>query len=220
MKTLKHIELFEAWSAKFNRTLQGAYAKGMETGKGFGKAAKDVMDYATRAVSKEVFSVTVKLGSLVKEWVMTHDTEFILKPIEVLKSGFSVKSLKILETPNAFLIIPVIINEDKRYVKISGNDERGTLMFSYTGQFNGNSAYNMRFSDRKSAEDFFTMLVQSVLSSPEKGEPAVEGGFGYSASAAALKIGPEIPGITEDKQLILDFIQKNVLSKDMREFIM
>jgi hypothetical protein len=217
---MKYVELFEAWSAKFNRTLQGAYAKGLETGKGFGKAAKDVMAYATRAVSKEVFSVTVKLNDLVKEVVMTHDPEFILKPIEVLKSAFSTKSLQILETPNAYLTIPVIVNKAKNFIKISGNDRRGTLLFSYNGMFNDNYAYSMRFSDRKSAEDFFTMLVQSVLSSPEKGEPAVEGGFGYGAMAAALKIGPEIPGITEEKQLILDFIQKNVLSKDMREFIM
>jgi len=220
MKTLKHIELFEAWSSKFNRTLQGAYAKGLETGKGFGKAAKDVIAYATRAVSKEVFSVTVKLNDLVKEVVMTHDPEFILKPIEVLTSAFSGASLKILETGNAYLIIPVIVDEAKRYVKISGNDRRGTLLFSYTGKFNENNAYNMRFSDRKSAEDFFTMIVQSVLSSPEKGEPAVKGSFGYDDMRAALDLGPEIPGITEEKQLILDYIQKNVLSKDMREFIM
>ncbi len=55
MKT-KYIHLFEKWSANFNRTLQGAYAKGMETGKGFGKAAKDVMDYANRSISKEEFN--------------------------------------------------------------------------------------------------------------------------------------------------------------------
>ena len=45
---MKHIKLFEAWSAKFNRTLQGASAIAKSTNKGFGKAEKEVRDYAEK----------------------------------------------------------------------------------------------------------------------------------------------------------------------------
>ena len=54
---MKHIKMYEAWSAKFNRTLQGASAIATATNKGFGKAAKAIKDYAERSISKEKFSL-------------------------------------------------------------------------------------------------------------------------------------------------------------------
>ena len=75
---MNHIKLFEEWSPKFNRTLQGASAIATSTNKGFGKAAKAVKDYAEKQISKEEFSLELENGD---KLIITHDANFLLNPI-------------------------------------------------------------------------------------------------------------------------------------------
>jgi hypothetical protein len=227
MKT-KYIDLFEKWSAKFNRTLQGAYDKGMETGKGFGKAAKDVMDYANRSISKEEFQVIGKMHSEEIKFIIVYDPNTILKPISSIENYNELRNLEhLLPGAPGSLVIPIkepVIwrREDRpvNFLKIQAGDKKTKLLLCKSASFRASETYDIRFSDRKSVEDFFAMLIQSILSSPEKGGPAKEGLFGHDVRRASLGLDPFIPGLTKEKQLVLDFIQKNVLSKDMREFIM
>jgi hypothetical protein len=236
MKT-KYIDLFEKWSAKFNRTLQGAYDKGMETGKGFGKAAKDVMDYANRSISKEEFQVTAKAGfidgrmhSEEIKFIIVYDPNTILKPISSIENYNELRNLEhLLPGAPGSLVIPIkekmrLVNRvtplDVNFLKIQAGVKNTKLFLCKSASFPASDTYDIRFSDRKSVEDFFAMLIQSILSSPEKGGPAKEGLFGHDVRRASLGLDPFIPGLTKEKQLVLDFIQKNVLSKDMREFIM
>jgi hypothetical protein len=224
MKT-KYVDLFEKWSAKFNQTLQGAYAKGMETGKGFGKAAKDVMAYANRSISKEEFQATGIISGYPEEikFKIVHDPNTILKPISSIENYNELRNLEhLLPGAPGSLVITVKDNlrNQTNFLKIQAGDKNTKLLLCKSASFPASDTYDIRFSDRKSVEDFFAMLIQSILSSPEKGGPAKEGLFGYNAMSAALKLDPFIPGLTKEKQLVLDFIQKNVLSKDMREFIM
>jgi len=76
---MKHIKLFEAWSSKFNRTLQGASAIATSTNKGFGRAAKSVRDYAERQISEEKFTLELEDGSTV---ILTPDPDFLLHPVD------------------------------------------------------------------------------------------------------------------------------------------
>ena len=94
---------------------------------------------------------------------------------------------------------------------------------------------NVRFSDRGSLEDFLAMLIQSILSSNEGGSPAEPDRYGYTTTNTAIlntggfsKCTPEeqekyyekLPGLTKEKQDILEFIQKNLLDKDIRNLLM
>jgi hypothetical protein len=74
----------------------------------------------------------------------------------------------------------------------------------------------VRFLDRKNIADFFSMLIQSILSSPEAGNPAEPGRFGWKEGSDS----PEIQNLTLEKQQILDLIQNDILSRDMRQFTM
>jgi len=76
---MKHIKLFEVWSSRFNRTLQGASAIATSTNKGFGRAAKSVRDYAERQISEEEFTLELGDGSTV---ILTPDPDFLLHPVD------------------------------------------------------------------------------------------------------------------------------------------
>lgn len=95
------------------------------------------------------------------------------------------------------------------------------------------SAIDLRFSDRASLEDFLAMLIQSILSSNEEGKYAVPNRYGYTTTNINLaKVRPdeltsdqetyfrELPGMTREKQDILEFIQINLLDKDIRNLLM
>jgi hypothetical protein len=198
MKT-RHIELFEKWSANFNRTLQGAYAKSKETNKGFGRAAKNIMDYANRSISREEFLVKDNDG---REYKITFAPEVILEPIKSIRGTDE---------------IPVISQRspvEDHSVNPSWFELRNGGMYLKPGHEYG--YFQVRFLDRKNIEDFFSMLIQSILSSPEAGKPAEPGGFGWKEGGDS----PEIQNLTLEKQRILDLIQNYILSRDMRQFTM
>jgi hypothetical protein len=208
MRKLKNIELFEAWSSKFNRTLQGAYAKGLETNKSFGKSAKDVLDYANRSISQEVFKIQMNNQPPVK---ITHDPEFILKPIEIF-----IKENGDLSKENNYLVIPIIVSSI--HISKQSKEKR-----PYELIFRNNKIYagpkdrkltvlptpemEIRFSDRKSIEDFFAMTIQAISSSPEK-------------TSLPGSVTDFLPGDTQEKQIILGLIQKIILDKDIRQYTM
>jgi hypothetical protein len=199
MKT-RHIELFEKWSANFNRTLQGAYAKSKETDKGFGRAAKNIMDYANRSISREEFLVRSENGC---EYKITFAPEVILQPIKFI---VGIK----------YFDFPVICQEpswdqDGRPYKFEYYNGGMYLKPTYEG-----GLHRVRFLDRKNIEDFFSMLIQSILSSPEAGNPAEPGRFGWKEGGDS----PEIQNLTLEKQRILNSIQNEILSRDMRQFTM
>lgn len=208
MKTLKNIELFEAWSSKFNRTLQGAYAKGLETNKSFGKSAKNVLDYANRSISQEVFTVEMNNRTPVK---ITHDPEFILKPIEIF-----IKENGDLSKENNYLVIPIIVS-DGALAPFDPTKIPYELIFRNNKIYAGKRdrkltvlptpEMEIRFSDRKSIEDFFAMTIQAISSSPEK-------------TSLPGSVADFLPGDTQEKQIILGLIQKIILDKDIRQYTM
>lgn len=94
-------------------------------------------------------------------------------------------------------------------------------------------AIDLRFSDRASLEDFLAMIIQSILSSNEEGQPAVPNRYGYTTYSHLAKTRPDqidpdyeeayfkkLPGMTREKQDILEFIQINLLDKDIRHLLM
>jgi hypothetical protein len=200
MKT-RHIELFEKWSANFNRTLQGAYAKSKETNKGFGRAAKNIMDYANRSISREEFLVKDNDGL---EYKITFAPEVILQPIKFIEGIKYFRFPMICQEPSR--------DQNRRPYKFEYYN--GVMYLKPTTIFE--DPVLVRFLDRKNIEDFFSMLIQSILSSPEAGNPAEPGGFGWKEGGDS----PEIQNLTLEKQRILDLIQNDILSRDMREFTM
>ena len=223
---MKHIKMYEEWSPKFNRTLQGASAIATATNKGFGKAAKAIKDYAERSISKEKFSLKLENGD---DITFTHDPDFLIKPIsEFLKFNvnFAEELKQEHQRKRGYFMIPFKLQSaspglaNKLFTmersgsslilmigtpdgSLSGTTtESSSLVF---GPFQGGKEdYNgVRFSDRSGIENFLAMAVQSILSSPEPGTP-VEGE----------------EGMTKEKQDILALIQEVVLDKDMRKFTM
>ena len=211
---MKNIKTFEEWSPKFNRTLQGAYQQAQITNKGFGKAAKSVMDYANRSISQEVFSVEFSSGVKI---TFTHDPEFILKPIQTF-----IKENGDLSKDKNYLVIPI---SAKTSIKPDGT-ERDFVQYKYVLLFKdgkisgyrrdresssvGIQEMELRFSDRKGLENFFAMTIQAVLSSPEK----------VSQPSPFRKPDNSLPGDTVEKQTILKLIQKLILDKDQRQYTM
>lgn len=208
---MKHIKLFEEWSPEFNKTLQGAYNKAKTTNRvspisacNSGKAAKAVLDYANR--SQEVFSAESKNGDKI---TFTLDPDFILN----LRRGH----IPLMKKISSYLLIPIILKSQVKADSGNSSDypvgEKGLISFvidSGKGKMflfpkrdlilNGLEqmgvwAIEFKFSDIKSIENFFSMIIQAVLSSKEAdgwGEP----------------------------EAILQTIQKVVLDRDMREFTM
>ena len=217
MKTLKHIELFEKWSSNFNRTLQGAYQTALDYKKhgDTNKKAEDILHYANRSISQKIFSVEFSSGLKLN---FTHDPEFILKPIQ----NFFKENGDISKRSN-FILIPITlknkVNKENEEIPLPEEQRKGTLLFRdgkiYAYQRTRNTSYlpipqmEIRFSNRKSIEDFFAMTIQAVLSSPEKSEIADGWGIG---------VDKNLPGDTQEKQIILGLIQKIILEKDMRQY--
>lgn len=256
---MKYLKLFEEWSPKFNKTLQAALKTAQETRKGFGKVAQDITDYASKQVSKEIF--TLNLNGIFKgqevdqEVKIMHKAEVLLEPMT--NAQFIVLSLTQL---TGKLIIPVLIprseSHSHSFITFKNYGDRTDIelavdipvgYYSRKQQQAMGSAspdrysidkllpINVRFSDRGSLEDFLAMLIQSILSSNEGGSPAEPDRYGYTTTNTAIlntggfsKCTPEeqekyyekLPGLTKEKQDILEFIQKNLLDKDIRNLLM
>jgi hypothetical protein len=218
MRNLKNIELFEAWSSKFNRTLQGAYAKGLETGKSFGKSAKAVLDYANRSISQELFTIQMNNGTPPRK--IAHDPEFILKPIEIF-----IKANGDLSKENNYLVIPIIVSVES---PIAPKKNPYELIFKDNKIYVGprdrkltvlpTPEMEIRFLDRKSIEDFFAMTIQAILSSPEK--TSLSNARQVFFTIKQKQEQAKLPGDTQEKQIILGLIQKIILDKDIRLYTM
>lgn len=218
---MKIIKTFEEWSPKFNRTLQGAYNQAQATNKGFGKAAKAVMDYANKSISQKVFTIETTSGLVVE---IVHNPEFILKPIQTF-----IKYNGELSKDKGYIVLPVKYSEGekaKRLLRRKGANEFDQLPEDFDLIFKDGKIYaittsrqstplptpkdELRFSDTKVIEDFFAMTIQAVLSSPEK----------VSQPNPFRKPDDLLPGDTIEKQTILGLIQKHILDKDQRQYTM
>ena len=228
---MKYIKLFEEWSPNFNRTLQGAYDKAQTTNKGFGKAAKAIMDYANRSISKKVFTIETTKGNKVE---IVHNPEFILKPIQTfikyngeLSKEYARNTAGINDPlmSKGYIVLPVKYSEGEKAKRLFGRKVE-KLREDFDLIFKDGKIYAMstsrdstplpipkdelRFSDRKSIEDFFAMTIQAVLSSPEKINRLRDSAF----------VDKKLPGDTVEKQTILGLIQKLILDKDQRQYTM
>ena len=237
---MKHIKLFEEWSPNFNRTLQGAYGKAQSTNKGFGKATKAIMDYANRSISKKIFKVVTTRE---KEIEIVHHPEFILKPIDTFKkyNGELSKNKSFIVIPikglpsNAEKIgkFDGQIGPLSRFRPQSANVTTDFDLLFKDGKIYAmpaSTAYTpakrefsdlpeeqreLRFSSRVDIEDFFAMVIQAVLSSPEESSDIPGWGNPYGG---LLDIN--LPGDTTEKQTILGLIKRLILDKDQRQYTM
>ena len=224
---MKHIKLFEAWSSRFNRTLQGASALATSTNKGFGRAAKSVRDYAERQISEEDFTLELEDGRTV---IFTHDPDFLLKPIAEfteINPNYSRQQV------NKYFRIPVKIKraDGLLFNKLFSlqNTAGLFLMFKTPDATSDNPVAKasillgslegiqtpVRFSDRSGLENFLAMAMQAIITSPERGFSM---GGGFEPSEIGMESFPE--GMTAEKFRILNLFQDVVLKKDIREFIM
>lgn len=237
---MKHIKLFEAWSAKFNRTLQGASAIATSTNKGFGKAAKAVKDYAEKQISKEMFSLETEHGS---KLIITHDANFLLKPISEFTKVNPGKLMNLISgDKGTYFNIPVKVK-----TFLPEGIELPIILFQAPDSLNGGQGRKMgeggvgnspvvlgpfgpllrdkglatRFSDNSGLENFIAMAIQSILSSPEKGTP-IEEIKDLDAELTPSHLGmdsfPE--QMTKEKFFLISLFKNNILNKDMREFTM
>ena len=230
---MKHIKLFEVWSSRFNRTLQGASAIATSTNKGFGKAAKAVRDYAERQISEEEFTLELEDGRYV---IFTHDPDFLLHPVaEFAKTNPEIKNPSI---PLRYFKIPVKIKEASAGLanELFSMQKTGGLFLWFKipastsdnpiakasimlGPLKGPSReYNaVRFSDRSGLENFMAMAIQAIITSPERGT-LISQGYSTSPSQIGMESFPD--GMTQERFDILRLFQDIVLGKDIREFIM
>ena len=259
---MKYLKLFEEWSPKFNQTLQAALKTAQETRKGFGKVAQDITDYASKQVSKEIFTLNLNgifKGQEVDEEVkIMHKAEVLLEPMTNVSIG-SQQGVIMTKFDDA-LIIPVLIprseSHSHSFITFKNYGDRTDIKLAVdipVGYYSrkqqqamGSASpdrysidkllpINVRFSDRGSLENFLAMLIQSILSSNEGGSPAEPDRYGYTTTNTAIlntggfsKCTPEeqekwyekLPGLTKEKQDILEFIQKNLLDKDIRNLLM
>ena len=244
---MKYLKLFEEWSPKFNQTLQAALKTAQETRKGFGKVAQDITDYASKQVSKEIF--TLNLNGIFKgqevdqEVKIMHKAEVLLEPMTNVSIGS--QHGVIMTQLTGKLIIPVLIprseSHSHSFITFKNYGDRTDIELAVDipvvinsewgnpGQAMGSASpdrysidkllpINVRFSDRGSLEDFLAMLIQSILSSNEGGSPAEPDRYGYTTAAGWPD--EKLPGLTKEKQDILEFIQKNLLDKDIRNLLM
>jgi len=201
---MKYIKLFEDWSPKFHKTLQGASAIATSTNKGFGKAAKAVRDYAEKQISKEEFSLETENGD---KFIITHDVNFLLNPIsEFTKVNPGKLTNLISGDKGTYFNIPVKVKSYPNPLGLSaipielGFIESPIILFRSPDSLNGGQGSKMgeggvdnspvvlgpfgpllrdkglatRFSDNSGLENFIAMAIQSILSSPEKGTPIEE----------------------------------------------
>lgn len=244
---MKYIKLFEAWSAKFHKTLQGASAIATSTNKGFGKAAKAVKDYAEKQISKEEFSLETENGD---KLIITHDANFLLNPISEFTKVNPGKLRELTLIPNlisrnkgTFFNIPVKVKTSF----FRGNPleiELPIILFQAPNSLNGGQGPKMgeggvenspvvlgpfgpplrdkglatRFSDYSGLENFIAMAIQSILSSPEKGTPIETESLDITPSHLGMESFPD--QMTKEKFFLISLFKNNILNKDMREFTM
>ena len=220
---MKHIKLFEAWSAKFNRTLQGASAIAKSTNKGFGKAEKEVRDYAEKQISKEEFSLELENGD---KLIITHDTNFLLNPISEFERLNPGKIINAQRENATFFFIPVKV---KSYpdlgqipviespVILFRDSLRGGPSMVFGSLENIRSGFPSRFSNKSGFENFIAMAIQSILSSPEK---VISRGIdsGMTPDQLGMESFPE--GMSTEKFIIINFFKNIILDKDIRKFTM
>ena len=220
---MKHIKLFEAWSAKFNRTLQGASAIAKSTNKGFGKAEKEVRDYAEKQISKEEFSLELENGD---KLIITHDTNFLLNPISEFERLNPGKIINAQRENATFFFIPVkvksypdlgeipVIESPVIFFRDSLRDGPSMVLGTLGNIVNG---FPSRFSNKSGFENFIAMAIQSILSSPEK---VISRGIdsGMTPDQLGMESFPE--GMSTEKFIIINFFKNIILDKDIREFTM
>ena len=226
---MKHIKLFEAWSSRFNRTLQGASALATSTNKGFGRAAKSVRDYAERQISEEDFTLELEDGRTV---IFTHDPDFLLHPVaeftEINPNHWRQQTNKYFKIPVKIKKSPFtgrLANELSSMERTGGpfltfktpdatSDNPVAKASILLGSLEGVQT-PVRFSDRSGLENFLAMAMQAIITSPERGFSM---GGGFEPSEIGMESFPE--GMTAEKFRILNLFQDVVLKKDIREFIM
>ena len=240
---MKYIKLFEAWSAKFHKTLQGASAIATSTNKGFGKAAKAVKDYAEKQISKEEFRLETENGD---KLIITHDANFLLNPISEFtkvnpgklsnlisgdKGTFfnipvkvkisSVAMLRSMELPIILFRAPDSLNGGQGKKMGEGGVENSPVVLGPFGPLLRDEGLATRFSDNSGLENFIAMAIQSILSSPEKGTP-IEEIKDLDAELTPSHLGMEsFPDqMTKEKFFLISLFKNNILNKDMREFTM
>ena len=180
---MKYLKLFEEWSPKFNQTLQAALKTAQETRKGFGKVAQDITDYASKQVSKEIF--TLNLNGIFKgqevdqEVKIMHKAEVLLEPMTNVSIGS--QHGVIMTQLTGKLIIPVLIprseSHSHSFITFKNYGDRTDIELavdiplvinSFKGQAMGSASpdrysidkllpINVRFSDRGSLEDFLAI---------------------------------------------------------------
>jgi len=239
---MKYIKLFEDWSPKFHKTLQGASAIATSTNKGFGKAAKAVKDYAEKQISKEEFSLETENGD---KFIITHDANFLLNPIsEFTKVNPGKLTNLISGDKGTYFNIPVKVKTSSANSGGSLSMELPIILFRAPDSLNWGQGSKMgeggvnnspvvlgpfgpllrdkglatRFSDNSGLENFIAMAIQSILSSPERGTPIETGKFEMTPSHLGMESFPE--EMTKEKFLLISLFKNNILNKDMREFTM
>jgi hypothetical protein len=235
---MKYIKLFEDWSPKFHKTLQGASAIATSTNKGFGKAAKAVKDYAEKQISKEEFSLETENGD---KFIITHDVNFLLNPIsEFTKVNPGKLTNLISGDKGTYFNIPVKVKtfrsdyDHSKEIPViffrapgsyantgKGGPDNSSVILSCmmpNGFIDKESAKAARFSDNSGLENFIAMAIQSILSSPERGTPIETGKFEMTPSHLGMESFPD--QMTKEKFLLISLFKNNILNKDMREFTM
>jgi len=233
---MKHIKLFEAWSAKFHKTLQGASAIATSTNKGFGKAAKAVKDYAEKQISKEEFSLETENGD---KLIITHDANFLLNPISEftkvnpgkltnLISGDKGTYFNIpvkVKTSSAGFKLPIILfrapdslNGGQGSKMGEGGVDNSPVVLGPFGPLLRDRGLATRFSDNSGLENFIAMAIQSILSSPERGTPISSESLDITPSHLGMESFPD--QMTKEKFFLISLFKNNILNKDMREFTM
>lgn len=260
---MKNIKTFEEWSPKFNRTLQGAYNQATVTNKGFGKAAKDVMDYAKRNITKEEFTATyVDVNDKIREFKFSFDPSTLLRPTSEVSVGKATGSAQFKLGASVYIKIPIIIKDlrtirgafrneyiETKAVLYITNPEPTKLKVYFTDNSVGNGPNDVpktwkdqdlviRFKDRTSIENFISMLIQAILSDPNKGKaPDMEKIYKWIENEVMdpkesaerkeqypnLNVGEEYlnnqPGDTVHKKILLMMLNKLIIEKDMRNFM-
>jgi len=239
---MKYIKLFEDWSPKFHKTLQGASAIATSTNKGFGKAAKAVKDYAEKQISKEEFSLETENGD---KLIITHDANFLLNPISEFTKVNPGKLRNLISgDKGTFFNIPVKVKRILSYAGGSLSMELPIILFRSPDSLNAGRGPKMgeggvdnspvvlgpfgpllrdkglatRFSDNSGLENFIAMAIQSILSSPERGTPIETGKFEMTPSHLGMESFPD--QMTKEKFFLISLFKNNILNKDMREFTM
>jgi hypothetical protein len=238
---MKYIKLFEDWSPKFHKTLQGASAIATSTNKGFGKAAKAVKDYAEKQISKEEFSLETENGD---KLIITHDANFLLNPIseftkvnpgklmnlisgdkgtyfnipvKVKTSFFRGNPLEI-ELPIILFRSPDSLNGGQGSKMGEGGVDNSPVVLGPFGPLLRDKGLATRFSDNSGLENFIAMAIQSILSSPERGTLIETESLDITPSHLGMDSFPD--QMTKEKFFLISLFKNNILNKDMREFTM